>query len=109
MDARKAIEEGGSYLLVMTDWWKKLDKADAEKMQKGVHWKDCEEETCKLNRRESELSRVYKSKYQKTIKTRASIPSSKSGRQYGIKKVRIELGIYRNYTMKSLILAQDER
>ena len=48
MDARKAIEEGGSYLLVMTDWWKKLDKADAEKMQKEVHWKDCEEETCKL-------------------------------------------------------------
>ena len=34
MDAKKAIEEGRSYLLVMTDRRMKPDEADAKKMQK---------------------------------------------------------------------------
>ena len=34
MDAKRAIEEGRSYLLVMTDRRMKLDEADAKKMQK---------------------------------------------------------------------------
>ena len=33
MDAKKAIEEGRSYLLVMTDRRMKPDEADAKKMQ----------------------------------------------------------------------------
>ncbi len=34
MDAKKAIEEGRSYLSVMTDRRMKPDEADAKKMQK---------------------------------------------------------------------------
>ena len=67
MDAKKAIEDGGSYLPVMTDWRMKPDEADAKKMQKKDHWKDWEEETSDpVNGMSRGVGRVYKSKYRKT-------------------------------------------
>ena len=57
------------------------------------------------------VRRVYKSKYRKnTIRTRASIPwppHREADRE--LKNAKVQTKSYRNYTMKSLILAQDER
>ncbi len=55
--------------------------------------------------------KVYKSKYRKTIRTRASIPWSPFlGRLIReLTNAKVQTKSYRNYTMKSLILAQDER
>ena len=77
MDAKKAIEEGRSYLLVMTDRRMKPDEADAKKMQKmrsslkrlrGRNFR------VPINDASRGVRKVYKSKYRKnTIRTRASI------------------------------------
>ena len=82
MDAKKAIEEGRSYLLVMTDRRMKPDEADAKKMQKIEKFIE-KTERKKLpspnKRRESGSSEGVQEQVPKnTIRTRASIPGDSS-------------------------------
>ena len=79
MDAKKAIEEGRSYLLVMTDRRMKPDEADAKKMQKTEKFIEKTERkklpSPKQTTRVGEFGRCTRASTEKnTIRTRASIP-----------------------------------
>ena len=115
MDAKKAIEEGRGYLLVMTDRRMKPDEADAKKMQKiESSLKRLRGRNFRVpnKRRESGSSEGVQEQVPKKYNKNESVDSwglliGSSGENQ--EKLRFELGIIRNYTMKSLILAQDER
>ena len=82
MDAKKAIEEGRSYLLVMTDRRMKPDEAGAKKMQKiESSLKRLRGRNFRVpnKRRESGSSEGVQEQVPKnTIRTRASIPGDSS-------------------------------
>ena len=82
MDAKKAIEEGRSYLSVMTDRRMKPDEADAKKMQKmRSSLKRLRGRNFRVpnKRRESGSSEGVQEQVPKnTIRTRASIPRDSS-------------------------------
>ena len=115
MDAKKAIEEGRSYLLVMTDRRMKPDEADAKKMQKIEKFIEKTERkklpSPKQTTRVGEFGRCTRASTEKYNKNESvdswGLLIGSSAENQG--KPRFELRVIRDYTMKSLILAQDER